>query len=305
MPPNQLPTGPVSTGMRTLILMVLASATAPTMQAVVRITAAEGLHVFEVVFFRNLLAAIFMAPFLLRVGGSEGGAGTGLRTKCLHLHVARGIFQVTAMLMYWTALTLVPLAQATVLLFSSPIFVSIGAILFLGEPARLRRWGAIALGFAGMLIIVRPVGGTLDIGVGLGLGGSVLFAVSRLLAKSATRLDSAPTVVAFLAFTTAPFSLVPALFVWTWPSLEMAWLLLVITVLGTMTHLLMTQAIREGDMTAIEPLNFIRLIWASLIGYLWFAEIPVIWTWVGAAVIVASATLLVRGETRPTDVKRG
>jgi drug/metabolite transporter (DMT)-like permease len=268
------------------------------MQAVVRITAGEGLHVFEIVFLRNLLAALFMAPFFLRLGRSPEGGGA-LRTKCLGLHVARGFFQVTAMLMYWMALTLVPLADATVLLFTSPIFATMGAILFLGEGARAKRWASIGLGFIGMLIIVRPHVAPLELGVALGLGGSVLFAGSRLIAKRATRVDSAPTVVAYLAFTTTPLSLVPALFVWTWPSLEMVALLVVIAALGTLTHLLMTQAFREGDLTAVEPLYFTRLIWASLIGYVLFAEIPVIWTWTGAAVIIASTTLLVRSETRP------
>ena len=298
MPPSLQPPNRASTIPLALLCMILASVTGPSMQALVRITAGEGLHIFEVVFLRNLIAALFLAPFFLRLGRSPEGVGA-LRTKCLGQHITRGFFQVSAMLMFWMALTLVPLADATAFLFTSPIFASLGAILFLGERARAKRWVSIGLGFVGMLIIVRPLSGTLELGVALGLGGSVLFAVSRLLAKSATRVDSAPTVVAYLAFTTTPMSLVPALFVWTWPSLEMVGLLVVIAGLGTATHLLMTQAFREGDLTAVEPLNFTRLIWASLIGYLAFAEIPVIWTWIGAAVIVAGATLLVRSETRP------
>lgn len=279
-----------------MVWMTLSGATGTAMQALVRMTA-DDLHTFEIVFVRNFLALGFLTPFFIRQGLAV------LRTRQLGIHLLRGAFQTGGMMLYWLSLTMIPLANATAILFSSPIFATIAAILFLGEPNMLRRWASVGIGFAGMLIIVRPDAGALELGVAYALLGSFFFSVSRTLAKKLTRTESAPTVVALLALTTAPFSLIFAAFVWRWPSLETFAILLVITGFGTLTQLMMTQAYRLGEMTALEPFNFTRLIWASLFGYVIFAEIPVIWTWIGGAVIVLSATFLAHLEAR--DLRGG
>jgi drug/metabolite transporter (DMT)-like permease len=130
------------------------------------------------------------------------------------------------------------------------------------------------------------------------LCGAIMLSATRLIVKKVSKEDTAPTIVALMTIIITPISLVPALFVWTWPDLEVLAMLVLIAGLGTLTHLLMSQAIRDGDLTQIEPVMFTRLIWAGLFGYILFAEIPTLWTWIGAAVIVVSTTALVRSEAR-------
>jgi drug/metabolite transporter (DMT)-like permease len=271
--------------------MVLASGTGPLMQSVVRL-ASSDLHPFEIVFLRNLLAFAFLVPFFLYTGKFK------LRTAHPGQHVIRGAIQVTAMCVTWYAISVIPLAQVTAILFSSTMFASLGAIVFLGEPSHFRRWAAIAGGIVGMLVIVRPGVVEVETGAFLAVAGAILFAITRLIVKRLTKWDTAPTIVMWMAITTTPLSLIPAVFVWTWPSWELIGMMAIIAGLGTVTHLLTTQAMREGNLTALEPVSFTRLIWAALIGYVIFSEIPSLWTLLGSGIIVVSIMALVRSEVR-------
>ncbi len=273
-----------------MMLIVAAGAAGIFMQAFVRI-AGQEIHPFEVIFIRNLMALLLLAPFLFK-------KRVWMSITDLRLHTARGVIQVAAMMMNWTALTLIPLADLTAILFSAPVFVSLGAILILREDSHPRRWVAIAFGFIGMLIIVRPGFAEFNLGVGLVFGSAVLFAVTRLLVKKLAKTNDAVTIVGVMAVITTPVSLIPALFVWTWPSLEVLAMLTAIAGLGTVTHLLTAQAFRLADLTALEPIGYTRLVWAVLVGYFFFSELPPVWTYLGSAVIVVSTTILVRLESR-------
>jgi drug/metabolite transporter (DMT)-like permease len=280
----------MKTPLRAMLLIVAAGATGLFMQALVRI-AGQEIHPFEVVFIRNFMALLLLAPVLFKQRVWMGISN-------FRLHFWRGLLQVAAMLMNWTGLTMIPIASVTAILFSAPVFVSLGAIIFLRESSHVRRWVAIGFGFIGMMIIVRPGFAEFNLGIGLVLGASVLFAGTRLIVKKLTKTNDALTIVATMAVITTPVSLVPALFYWTWPSLETLGLLAAIAGLGTVTHLLSTHAFRLADLTALEPLGYMRMIWAVLIGYFLFSELPPVWTYVGSAVIVISTTVLVRLESR-------
>lgn len=269
--------------------MVLSVALLAGVDTFVKVVA-KDLHPFEVVFFRNLFGAITIAPFVLK-GGLHA-----LKTNRLGFHAARGAVHLGSMLCWFSALTLIPLADATALSFMLPMWASIGAILFLGEPNRLNRWISIALGLIGMVIIIRPGAVPISLGVILVIVGSIGAAATKVMTKSLSRTDTPLTIIAYMSLMLTTFSLIPALFVWKTPSLAALGILAMMGVIGTWAHYLMTAAYRDGELTAVEPVTFARLIWAAIFGYIFFSEVPVLWTWAGSAVIIAGAIYLARIE---------
>lgn len=258
--------------------------------AVVKITAREGMHPLEIVFFRNLFGLVALAPFILRSGLAQ------MRTRRLKLHILRGAIHLTAMISWFWALTLIPLADATALGFMGPAYVAIGAILFMGESSRLNRWVSILVGFVGMLVILRP--GFVEISTGslLVIYGTVAISVAKLVTKRLTETEPMAAIVAYMSLIITVFSFVPALFVWTWPSWELLAWFVGMGAISSLGHISQVTSYRDGDLTFVEPAAFVRLIWAALIGYVFFAELPEFWTWVGSAIIIIGALMLVRSE---------
>lgn len=256
------------------------------------ITIGGGLRPFEAAFFRNLFGLLVLLPWFARVGLRP------LRTQRLKLHALRGLLQVIGMLSIFTALSLTPLAEVSALSFSAPLFASLGAVLFLGERIRLRRWTALIVGFAGTLVIIRPGFEVINLGLLLVIFSSGFWASAMLVIKLLARTESSVTITAYMGLFLIPLSLIPALFVWQWPSgEELAWLV-VIGTLGSLGHLAMAQAFKEADATAVLPFDFARLIWATIIGYLAFAELPDLWTWLGGIIIFASTTYIAFREAK-------
>jgi drug/metabolite transporter (DMT)-like permease len=187
--------------------------------------------------------------------------------------------------------------DATALSFSAVILTSLGAVVFLKERVGLRRWIAIAIGLAGTLIILRPGVQAVSQGSLMVLLSTMLWSCSLLIVKILSRTDSSVTIVFYSAVYFTPLSLIPALFVWQWPTVEQIALMVVIGVLASVAHLGMAQAFKEADATVVMPLDFTRLIWAAGVGYFVFGEFPDLWTWAGGAVIVASAVYIAYRES--------
>ncbi|WP_330890361.1 DMT family transporter [Ferrovibrio sp.] len=270
---------------RAMAMMLLSSLSFICMHALVA-RASQDLPAFEVAFFRNLFGFLWLLPALLR------GRFAALKTKKLHLHALRGAVNSASMLMFFSALAFTPLAQATALAYTSPLFVTIGAALVLGETLRLRRLTALLFGFAGMLLVLRP--GVIEIGTGplLVLGSALLWAVAMIDIKILSRTDSSLTIAAYMVVFLTPMTFIAALFVWQWPTLPQIGLLMLIGAFGTIGHLLFNEAFRQADATILAPLDFTKLIWASVIGFFAFGQVPDLWTWIGGSVIFASATYI-------------
>jgi len=273
------------------MMVVLAAALFAAMHNTIRfVTASEGVHPFEAAFIRNVFATLFFMPWLLR-----NGIGV-LRTQRLGLHFGRATLNSVAMLSWFTALSLMPVADATALSLMGPVFVSLLAIVFLGERVGPRRWAGIGLAIAGGLIIIRPGFSEIGLGTWLILISGIVVSGSKLIAKVLSGTESAATIVALLTFLMTPILAVPTLFVWQTPTLEQLVLLAVIGGLGTIGHLLFVQAYKMADISLVEPAIFTRMIWAALIGFVLFAEFPDLWTWIGGAVIVVGTTYIARRE---------
>lgn len=269
--------------------MVLAGAAFGASNVAVRMAAVD-MHPFVIVFFRSILGVLLLLHVFL---AKDFNWHPGHRLK---LHIFRGIMQTTALLCLYTAITVTPLATVIALAFITPLFTAGGAIAFMGEPSKLNRWGAVLLGLGGALIIMRPGFIIVSFGVMLVISYAIQQAASNLTAKKLIQYEPVSTVVAWMTLLSTPLTLIPALFVWSWPDLWGWYLVSINAICSTIAHLATTQAYRIADITIADPMIFFRLIAGAIFGYIFFNEVPDIWVWAGSAVIILAATLLSRDK---------
>lgn len=277
--------------LRAVLMMLLATLLFSGMHATIRYMSRE-LHPFEIVFFRNLFGIIVVLPWFLRYGLKP------LRTTRFPLHATRSCLNICSMICFFYALSITPLAEAATLTFMGPIFSTVFAVLFLKEVVGLRRWIAIFIGFAGTLVILRP--GFSDVGLGplLAVSSAIIWAVTVIGIKELTKTDNSVTITSYMILLLVPLALIPASFVWEWPTWrQLGWLCLLGT-LGSSGHLLMNQALREAETNVVMSLDFVRLIWVALIGFVVFSELPNIYTWIGGLMICGGVVLTYRDQRR-------
>ena len=276
---------------RAALWMVAASSAFAVMSVLVRHLTAT-FDPLQVVFFRNFFGLIAMLPWL-------AGHGLGaLRTKRLGLHTLRATSSVVSMFCWFTALSLMPLAEATALSFTAPIFASLLAVLFLGEVMRLRRWSATAAGLLGTLIILRPGYSSVEPAALFAIASALIGATSPILVKVMARTESTGAIVTYMVLFATPLSFVPALFVWQTPTLAQIGFAALLGLAGTLGHLCLTRALGSADATVVVPFDYLRLPAVALIAYLAFAEVPSVWTWIGGAIIAASSLYMTLREAR-------
>lgn len=256
------------------------------------------LHVFMIVLFRSLFGLVFLAPIAFKQGSQR------LRTTRYGLYAIRGVTAYLSLVGYFFAASYIPLADISAIIFSRPVFACIAAILFLGELARGRRWVAIFIGAIGGLVVVRPGFAELNIGVLFALGAVAMTVCNTIFIKSLSFTEHPDTIAIYQGLSVAPIALVVALFFWTTPSLtQFAWLL-AMGALGAATQRTLSRSYAAADATVVTVLDFLRLPIAALIGLLFFGEWPVIWVWIGGAIIVASSVLLTMRESKDTAVNK-
>lgn len=246
----------------------------------------------EIAFFRNLFGLAVMLPWLLNRGLSA------LRTQRLGLHVLRAAVMIIAMTLWFTTLSLMPLAEATALSFVAPIFMSLLAMLLLGEAMGVRRWAAIAAGFAGALIIVRPGAAAVDPVAFLALLTALVWGSGGVIVKMLARTEAAGTVVVYGVLFTTPLSLIPALFVWQTPTLEQLGWLALLGAVGSGGHFCAARALAVADASLVAPFDYLRLPLVAVIAYLAFGEVPDLFVWIGGGVIAGSSIYIAHRETR-------
>jgi len=253
----------------------------------------------EIAFLRSVFGFVIFLPLLVSGGLSF------LRTKRLRLHALRGLFDSTALMMFFTGLALTPVARATALTFSAPLFAAILSVLILGERFRLRRWMAIFLGLAGTIVILRPGMIPVDLGSILVLATALTWGVTMIMIKVLSRTESSFATTAYQNIFLSLFSLGPALWVWVTPPPNMWGWLVLIGVLGTLAQLAMSQSLKETEPTAVLPFDFLKLVWATLLGLWVFGELPDMLTWIGALVVFASSFYIAFREHQERRGDRG
>ena len=280
-----------SPALRGILLMVASTVGFSLMHTIVR-HLSDHLHPLEIAFFRNAFGLITFAPWLIRYGLAP------FRTKRFPLHLVRSVLNCVAMFAFFTGLALTPIAEVTALGFTAPIFAAVLGVVFLGERFKARRWCAIALGFLGTLIILRPGFQATDPGALLVLFSAVLWAATMIVIKILGRTESSITITGYMNILLTLLSVGPAIYVWQTPAPEdWIWLLL-LGLLGTLAQIALAQSLKEAESSLVMPFDFLKLIWAASLGYLLFAEVPDLFVWIGGGVIFASSTYLAYREGR-------
>lgn len=260
----------------------------------------ETLPALEILFFRAITAFLFFLPWMLRSGLAI------FRTNRIGLHILRTGLQAVSSLTFILALKSTALATATALHFTAPIFATVIAVFTLGERISVRRWSAILLAFAGTYVILRPGYAAIDQGSILAIISAFCWGIAIIIIKVMARTDSSVTITAYMYLLMTPLTLIPALYDWHWPTLvEYGWLIL-IGVTGALAHLLTAESLKRGDTHVVTPLDFFRLIWATLAGYFLFAEFPDVFVWIGGAMIFGGVSYIawrehtLRAQRKPT-----
>ncbi len=242
----------------------------------------HSMHVFEIAFFRQFFGLIFMAAMFLRAGLRP------FYTRRFGLHVVRAVLNVAALLLFFYGLSLEPLAKIVSLSMTAPLFASVCAVIFLKEKMTIHRWIALALGFSGALIILQPGAQAVSAGALAVLASNAVWAIALVVIKVLARTDSSVTATLYATLLQTPVSFTFALFYWQTPTLaQLAWLI-GIGICGSIAQICLAESFRHADATLVLPIDFTKLIWASLIGYFFFGQVPEIWIWVGALVVCSA-----------------
>jgi len=253
---------------------------------------AKQVDPFEIAFFRNFLGLVFLGPIFLRHGLAP------LRTQQFRLHFWRAVLNLINMVAFYFGLALTPLAEATALNFTAPLFTTLLATILLGETIRMRRTIALVAGFIGAIVILRRGVAAINPGALLVVFSALLWGGTMIMIKVMARTESSLSITAWVLILMTVMSFPPILFVWKTPTAaEFGWLAF-IAVTGTIGQLLLAQALKEAEATSIMPIDFFRLIWAAAIGYVAFTEIPDAFTWVGGIMIFGSATYIAFREKK-------
>jgi drug/metabolite transporter (DMT)-like permease len=251
-----------------------------------------GLHPFEVVFLRNIFACLLLVPLLIYRGRSLWHSS---RFGLYGLRVAISLLSMQA---WFYAIFLIPIGEVTAISFLAPLFGTLGAVFLLGETVRIRRWSALGVGFLGAMIILRPAGSTLGMGQLCALFSALMAGLTAVLVKQLTAHDDPDKIVFLTNMLLTPLSLVPALFVWTWPTAEVLPALIGMGVCAVLGHVCVVRGYAATDASLAMTFEFSKLPFTVAIAYLAFAETIDVWTWVGASVIFASAVYIARREAQ-------
>lgn len=276
---------------RAIAMMVGSTLCFGTMAVLIRI-ASKQMHPFEIAFMRSFFGALAALPLLVR------GGRASLRTDRLGFYTVRCAIGALSMLAGFWAIAHLPLAQAIALSYSSPLFVTIGAVLFLGEIVRMRRWSAVIAGFIGVLVIVRPGGDGFTAASLVALFAAAMSGVVTISIKFLSRSDPPDTIVLLTTWLWVPLSLPAALAVWQWPSADMLPLLVAIGVLGTLGQYAWTHALKLADASTLAPFSYLQLVFVALLAWLLFAETPDGHTALGASIVIGASLYIARREAK-------
>ena len=270
--------------LRAVIFMIIGGVSIALMQAAVKLISFE-LHPFIITLYRAGLVFVVLLPILFWRGRAV------FNTSSIRLQVVRGGIGGLGMLCVFTGLSMISLAEVTVLLFTVPIFATLLSIVFLSEKVGVRRWTAIFVGFLGILIIARPQG-SVSTGHLFILCAALSWSTSILIAKKLTEKDTVISITFWQAMGCVPLAFIASLFVWELPSFVQLGALLGIAALGTVGHAMLYAALKVGQVSVILPLDYIRIIWSAGLGFILFGQLPTLHLYVGSLLIIAATAFL-------------
>ena len=245
----------------------------------------------QVLFLRNIIALPFAILVVLRFDGRHA-----LKSYRPAAHMLRGLIWLCAAMLFFTSLKYLALAEATALIFVAPVFITALSALVLKEQVGWRRWSAVLVGFAGVVIVLQPGGSTFQMASLLPVITALFYAVLMISARWVDPRESVWTLMLYLVRAGAVLAAVLMPFVWVPVRMADLWLFVGIAFFGTAGMTMMTQAFRFAPASVVAPFDYTALIWATLMGWLFWDEVPVFATYLGAAVIIASGIYIVWRE---------
>jgi len=250
----------------------------------------EQVESVQTAFFRAFFSVLMLLPLIL------GGRVKPWHSKRITGHFWRTFMGTTSMVLGFYAVSMLPLADATALGFSQPLFSVCVAALVIGEKVRWRRWSATIVGFLGVLVMVRPGAGSLQPGALIALTNALTVALSILLVKRLSDSETPLMILTQFAIFSTLLLTIPAIWVWKWPD-AWGWTLAIgVSVSATIGQYFWVQAFKAGEMSAVAPFEYMRLPFAVFVGWLIWGEMPVIWTYVGASIVIGSALYIAHRE---------
>ena len=274
-----------------IAFLVLASIAFSLMALLIKMLG-QRLHVTQILLLRQLGMTLMVSPAILRnFPGS-------LRSTRPGLQILRMLFALIAMLGGFTAVIHLPLADATAIFFAKSFFVTIFAMLFLGEFVGAYRWSAVVIGFVGVLIMLQPGSGNFSIYGLASLAGAAGAGAVMILLRILSRSESADTIMTWSALGIGSAMALPGIYYWQTPTTA-EWALLcgvaVVSYFGQRSNIF---AYKHGEASLLASLDYLRLLWATLLGFLVFGHLPGISTWIGASIVVAAAIFTIYREAR-------
>ncbi|HET6196327.1 MAG TPA: DMT family transporter [Acetobacteraceae bacterium] len=250
----------------------------------------EQVESVQTAFFRAFFSVLMLAPLML------SGLVKPWHSQRKVGHFWRTVMGTTSMVLGFYAVSMLPLADATALGFSQPLFSVCVAALIVGEKVRWRRWTATIVGFIGVLVMVRPGAGSLQPGALVALTNALTVALSILLVKRLSDSETPLMILTQFAIWSTLLLALPAIWVWRWPD-AWGWTLAVgVAASATVGQYFWVQAFKAGEMSAVAPFEYLRLPFAVFMGWLIFGQMPEVWTYVGAAIVIASALYIAQRE---------
>jgi drug/metabolite transporter (DMT)-like permease len=247
----------------------------------------------QILLIRQIIMSLVILAF------SAGSVRLMMRTTRPGLQILRGGLTLIAMLCGFTAVIRIPLAQATAIGFSQVLFVTIAAVVILKEVVDGRRWAATIIGFIGVLVMLRPTSDGLDVYALLAVGGALFSAGITVSVRMLAATERTDTILIWQGIVLVAALALPAWLWWVPPDAEQWFWLILLSLFGTAGQWLITRAYQVGEAAALAPLDFSRLILASLTGFVFFAEIPALTTWMGAAIVIGATLYTIRKNARP------
>ena len=265
----------------------------------------DDLHPIVICFYRSLMGLILITPFVIRNNFKA------LQTQNMRLQIFRASINVISMICWFSAIGMMHFEKATALGFTTPLFTTVLAVIVLGEVIRFHRTAALLLGFIGIIIIIRPGYVPFEFGTVLMLIASFSFSFVLIFVKKLSATDSSLTIIFYHLLYMTPVFFILSLFYWENINLYQLIVFTLMGASGLLSHWCLAQAFKMSDTTFVMPLQFTKLIWASLIGLFIFAEQPDIWTWVGGIIIFISVVYITyreafkkKGTQKPIQVDR-
>lgn len=267
--------------LRGAVWITLASLAFTFMAATIK-TLGPGMSSFEIAFFRCLIGLVITLPFCLRAGSAA------FATRRPGMHFGRATAGVSAVFCGYYGITHLALADVTAISFTKTLFMILLAVLFLNETVHRRRWTATAIGFTGVLIMLRPGGEGPAFATLVALAGAASVSAGIVFVKKLARTEKPVTILFYYGVISTLVSFPPAAYVWKTPAIEELALLILVAALAVTGQFLAIRGYGAGEVTAVVPFGYMRLVFAGLVGFALFAEVPDAWSLAGAAVIAAS-----------------